>query len=197
MKAGVIRLVVVILIATMASATMIAADWNAFDLKGKVKSVTYYNYSSPYMWPYNKEVCKYSFNAAGNVIAPKGIRVIRNKRGFAINFQYYLLDWNHWFNQVLTYNSNGRLEKVDSNTVDGGYSKEVRYDEEGRVYMEILREHAEGDDYQSVMRYEYISFDAKGNWTKRVNRTTTTYAENSYPADKTTSTETRQIVYYE
>ena len=62
---------VVILIATMASATMIAADWNAFDLKGRVKSVTYYNSSSPYMWPYNEEVCKYSFNAAGNVIAPK------------------------------------------------------------------------------------------------------------------------------
>ena len=64
MKTGIIKLVVVLLMATLASATMIAADWNAFDLKGKVKSVTYYNYSSPYMWPYNDEVRKYSFNSA-------------------------------------------------------------------------------------------------------------------------------------
>lgn len=197
MKAGVIRLVVVILIATMASATMIAADWNAFDLKGKVKSVTYYNSSSPYMWPYNKEVCKYSFNAAGNVIAPKYIRVIRNQRGFAINFQYYLLDWDHWFDQSLSYNSNGRLVGVKFGGVDGGYSKGLHYDENGRVYMETVNGSAEGDDYKIVIYFKYISFDAKGNWIKRVKKSTTSYPGGGYPTETSTSTETRQIVYYE
>ena len=197
MKTGIIKLVVVLLMATLASATMIAADWNAFDLKGKVKSVTYYNSSSPYMWPYNEEVCKYSFNAAGNVIAPKYIRVIRNQRGFAINFQYYLLDWNHWFDQSLSYNSNGRLVGVESRGVDGGSSKELHYDENGRVYMEIVHGFAEGDDYRIVINFKYISFDAKGNWIKRVKKSTTSYPGGGYPTETSTSTETRQIVYYE
>lgn len=197
MKAGVIRLVVVILIATMASATMIAADWNAFDLKGKVKSVTYYNSSSPYMWPYNDEVRKYSFNSAGDVIAPKGVRVIRNNSGVAIDFQYYLLDWNHWFDQSLSYNSNGRLVGVGFGGVDGGYSKELHYDENGRVYMETVNGSAEGDDYKIVIYFKYISFDAKGNWIKRVKKSTTSYPGGGYPTETSTSIETRQIVYYE
>ena len=40
MKKGTIRLMVVLLMAVMASATMKAADWGFYDLKGKVKRVT-------------------------------------------------------------------------------------------------------------------------------------------------------------
>jgi hypothetical protein len=197
MKAGVIRFLLILFVITMASSTMMAADWNAFDLKGRVKSVTYYNRSSPYMWPYNEEVRKYSFNISGYVIAPKDVKVIRNKSGVAINFQYYLLDWDHWFDQALTYSSNGRLVRVSSDNVDGGYSKEMYYDEQGRVSKEIVHGCAEGDDYQSVIRYEYISFDIKGNWIKRVSRTYTSYPGSGYPSGKSTEIETRQIIYYE
>ena len=185
-----------LLMITMASAKMKAADWNAFDLKGRVKSVTYYNWSSPYAWPYNEEVRKYSFNAAGYVIAPKDVRVIRNNSGVAIDFQYYLLDWDHWFDQSLSYNSNGRLVGVESRGVDGGSSKELHYDENGRVYMEIVHGFAEGDDYRIVINFKYISFDAKGNWIKRVKKSTTSYPGGGYPTETSTSTETRQIVYY-
>ena len=197
MKKCVIRFVLMLLMITMASATMKAADWNAFDLRGKVKSVTYYNRSSPFMWPYNEMVRTYSFNSAGIVNAPKDVRVIRNQSGVAINFKYYLLDWDYWFDQALTYDSNGRLVGVDFDGVDGGSSKELHYDENGRVYMEIVNGSAEGDDYKIVIYFKYVSFDSKGNWIKRVRKSTTSYPGGGYPTETTTSTETRQIVYYQ
>jgi hypothetical protein len=89
------------------------------------------------------------------------------------------------------------LVRVSSDNVDGGYSKEMYYDEQGRVSKEIVHGCAEGDDYQSVIRYEYISFDIKGNWIKRVSRTYTSYPGSGYPSGKSTEIETRQIIYYE
>lgn len=175
------------------AATVEITDWDVFDLKGKVKSVTYYNWSSPYMWPYNDNVRTYSFDVTGNVIAPKGVTVTRNQRGVAIDFLYYLPDWDSWFSQSLKYDSNGRLAGVDRDGVDGGSSSEFHYDENGRISKETKYECAEGDEWEVVKCYEYISFDAKGNWTKRICRETPIYIG----AEPSTVTQTRQIVYYE
>ena len=196
MKKVTSRFIAVLLMAVMASATMIAADWAAFDLKGKVKSVTYYNYSCPYMWPYNDEVKKVSFNASGKVIAPRHVKVVRNKKGVAINFKYYMADWGEWFDQELTYDSNGRVIRRCSGGVDGGGCDENYYDEKGRLYQSIVNAEVEGEEIRIVTYYEYKSFDAKGNWTKRVCTTTTSYISGEFPSETTTSTETRKIVYY-
>ena len=187
MKTGVTRLIVALLMSTMAVATVEAADWNAFDLKGKVKSVTYYNRSSPYMWPYDDEVRTYSFDTAGKVKAPKNVKVIRNQKGVAIDFKYYMPDWDHWFSQKLTYNSNGTLKNVESDYVEGGIYQEFHYDKNGRVCKIVQKEYCEvGEEFTCTTFYEYISFDKKCNWTKRKSKT-----------NGSTNIETRKIVYYE
>ena len=186
MKTGVTRLIVALLMTTIASATVGAADWYAFDLKGKVKSVTYYNRSSPYLWPYNDEVRTYSFDTAGKVKAPKNIKVIRNKKGVAIDFKYYMPDWDYWFSQKLTYNSNGTLKNLEFQYFDGAIYQEFHYDKNGRVCKIAQKEYCEGEEYTSITFYEYISFDKKGNWTKRKSKT-----------NGSTNIETRKIAYYE
>ena len=173
--------------------TVKTTDWDVFNLKGKVKTVTYYNWSSPYMWPCNYEVCTYSFDVTGNVFTPKDVKIARNLSGVAIEFQYYLSDWDCWFKQSLKYDSNGRLTGVDRGGVDGGSSSELHYDENGRVSMETEHECAEGEEWDVVKCYEYISFDAKGNWTKRICRETPSYIG----AEQSIVTQTRQIEYYE
>ena len=173
--------------------TVKITDLDAFDLKGKVKTVTYYNWSSPYMWPYNNEVCTYSFDVTGNVFAPRDVKITRNLRGEAIEFLYYLSDWDCWFKQSLKYDSNGRLARVDRSGVDGGSSSELQYDKKGRVYMETEHECAEGEAWDVVKCYEYISFDAEGNWTKRICRETPSYIG----AKQSIVTQTRKIEYYE
>lgn len=81
----------VLLLISLTTATISAADWGLFDLKGKVKSVTYTNGSCPYVWRDAKgyEVSVVSFSKEGKVIAPKGNKIIRNKKGHITDIQYH------------------------------------------------------------------------------------------------------------
>lgn len=196
MKRVVFKSLVVSLLLAMVSSTMLAADWSAFGLKGKVKSVTYYNCSFPYMWPYNEEIEKVSFNRAGVVVTPKYVKAIRNKKGVIVNFKYYMSDWGEWFDQKITYDSDGRVIRVASTGVDGGGCTEFHYDDKGLVYQLIINGSADGEDYTQIITITYKSFDAKGNWTKRVCKSTTSYNSGDYPSITDAVTETRKLFYY-
>ena len=84
--------------------------------------------------------------------------------------------------------------RVDHSGYECDSLKELRYDEKGRVFMEIIHGHINEDEYYAETRFEYTSFDAKGNWTRRVAKTTATSYEG---VKESTLTETRQIEYYE
>lgn len=190
MKTRVIRLMVALLVTMMASASAMASDLSAFDLKGRVKSVTYYNWSAPYTWfPWDENgQITYSFDTAGNVIVPQNMRVIRNSMGVAVDFQFYNC---YWFSQKLTYNSNGKLKKVESGDEEHVWHWEYFYDSNGRVCKKVLTafgEDGEGgfSSSKTTTYYEYVSFDAKGNWTERIAKE---------PGN--VRTETRKIVYYQ
>ena len=190
------RIMMMLLMTMTASTTMMAADWAVFGLKGKVKSVTYYNWSCPYMWPYQTEVKKISFNRAGNAIAPQCVKIVRNKKGIIKNIKYYFSDFEDWFDQEIIFDADGRVIRVCSSGIDGGGCDELYYDEDGRVSQSITNSCVEGEDITIITTYTYSSFDAKGNWTKRTCQTTSSYASGAFPTETTTKTESRKIIYY-
>lgn len=184
---------VVLVLSMMASATAMAQDWGIFELKGKVKSVTY-DWCCPFngVASYDDAGQVVKFNTSGRVIVPEDGKIVRNNMGTAIDIQFYICEGEieDWLNQKLVYDSEGRLQKVDT----GGYECErytkFVYDGEGNVTKKVDIEEADGDIYTMVTTYTYVSFDAQGNWTKRVATTTCDWA------DTETNTEVRTILYY-
>lgn len=195
MKTRVIRLMVAVLLTTLSSVTAMAEDWKIFDLKGKVKSVTYNDYTCPFSgvasYGDNREVV--TFDDSGRVIVPKNGNIIRNKNGVAINIQFYKNEGgiDIWTNQGLKYDTNGRLQKVDSEGSAGQHHIEFVYDPQGYVAKKMHIEEVEGDVYLVITTYEYISFDAEGNWTMRKAKIECDWA------DPETIIDTRTIEYYE
>lgn len=195
MKTRVIRLMVALLLTTLSSATAMAEDWKIFDLKGKVKSVTYYDYTCPFSgvasYGDNSEVV--TFDDSGRVIVPEDGNIIRDKNGVAINIQFYICEGeiDFWMNQELKYDTNGRLQKIDSEGYECQRQIELVYDPQGYVAKRMNIEEAEGDVYLMITTYEYMSFDAEGNWTMRKAKTECDWA------DPETKIETRKIEYYE
>lgn len=194
MKTRVIRLMIALLLTTLSSATAMAEDWKIFDLKGKVKSVTYNDYTCPFLGVAsfgNGEVV--TFDDSGRVIVPEDGNIIRDKNGVAINIQFYICEGeiDDWMDQKLKYDTNGRLQKIDS----GGYEcqryREFVYDPQGYVAKRMNIEEAEGEVHLEITTYEYISFDEEGNWTMRKAKTECDWA------DPETTIETRKIEYYE
>ena len=171
----------------------VPTDLSLFELKGNVKSVTYQDWG---MCPFNGvEVYKngshvVSFDDSGNVVVPSDGRIIRDDKGVAVNIQYYLSDWDYWFSQLPTYDTNGRLKMIGSEGVDGGINREFYYDNEGRVSKNVKTDYCEGSVYIYETSYEYVAFDAQGNWTERVATTVSDWDGTN------TETETRAILYY-
>ena len=195
MKTRVIRLMVALLLTTLSSATAMAEDWKVFDLKGKVKSVTYNDYTCPFLGvaPYSDNGDVVTFDDSGRVIVPEDGNIIRDKNGVAINIQFYICEGeiDDWMDQKLKYDANGRLQKIDSGGYECQHYIELVYDPQGYVAKRIEIEEAEGDVYLKITTYEYISFDAEDNWTMRKAKTECDWA------DPETTIETRKIEYYE
>lgn len=195
MKTRVIRLMVAILLTTLSSVTAMAEDWKIFDLKGKVKSVTYNDYTCPFSgvasYGDNREVV--TFDDLGRVIVPKDGNIIRNKNGVAINIQFHINEgWiDFWMNQKLKYGTNGRLQIIDSEGYECLNHIEFVYDPQGYVAKIMNIEDSQGEAYLITTTYEYISFDAEGNWTMRKAKIEGDWAEPE------TKIETRKIEYYE
>ena len=186
---------VALLLTTLSSATAMAEDWKVFDLKGKVKSVTYNDYTCPFLGvaPYSDNGDVVTFDDSGRVIVPEDGNIIRDKNGVAINIQFYICEGeiDDWMDQKLKYDANGRLQKIDSGGYECQHYIELVYDPQGYVAKRIEIEEAEGDVYLKITTYEYISFDAEDNWTMRKAKTECDWA------DPETTIETRKIEYYE
>lgn len=173
----------------------VPTDLSLFELKGNVKSVTYQDWG---MCPFNGvEVYKngsdvVSFDDSGNVVVPSDGRIIRDDKGVAVDIQWYLDEgcMEYWMSQELTYDSKGRLIKVDGEGYETVYSEEFYYDNQGRVSKKVETIYCEGNEEIYETSYEYVVFDAQGNWTERMVTTTSDWAGTR------TSKETRTILYY-
>lgn len=173
----------------------VATDLSLFELKGNVKSVTYQDWG---MCPFNGvEVHNngshvVSFDESGNVIPASDGKIIRDDKDVAVDIQWYLNEgcMDDWMSQELTYDSKGRLVKVDGAGYETVYSKEFYYDNQGRVSKKVVTSYCEGNEAIFETSYEYVAFDAQGNWTERVATTVSDWDGTN------TETETRAILYY-
>lgn len=190
-----LRLMAVIVLSMMATTAM-AQDWDIFELNGKVKSVTYYDGCCPFIGvstgSYERQVV--TFDAYGRVITPRNGKIVRNNLGVAKNIQYYFNEVESG-EQELIYNSMGLLIHINSAGCECCTNTELTYNSNGCVSSMMTIGEGEGDGWTEMIYYEYLSFDSRGNWTKRIRTSTTTYGyDNSSWTE--TETETRTIVYY-
>ena len=170
------------------------SDWSIFELKGKVASVTYQDWG---MCPFNGVKVNnngsyvVSFDDSGNVVVPSDCRIIRDDKGVALEIQWYISEWDCWFGHELTYDSKGRLNNVVTDGYECVTSEELHYDNQGRVSKKIRTQDGDGESgYTWETSYEYVAFDAQGNWTERVATTVSDWDGTN------TETETRTILYY-
>ena len=103
------RIMMMLLMAVLASSTMMAADWAFYELKGKVKSVTTTEIDSRYGEPFSFTK---KFTAAGKVIMDKGTKVTRDKKGRIIKISVYSDEIEPmWLSTKYKYNSKGNWTK--------------------------------------------------------------------------------------
>lgn len=211
MKKLSVKSLIALLLITLTSTAISAADWGLFDLKGKVKSVTYMeqdNYGSryPYIWRDAKgnEVNIVSFTKEGKVIPPKGIKIIRNKRGHITDIKYLGEDpvegGTIWSSQEVARDSKERLTYLRQELHESCYEYNHYYNEKGLVYKTIINGDIVKDQFKRTITYTYDSFDDNGNWTKRtcklVGKLTSGWGGYYGHSEKRTYTETRKITYY-
>lgn len=63
-----------------------------------------------------------------------------------------------------SYNAQGRLAKIKVEEIYGSWSEVYRYDAKGQLVSMEVTEAVENIKY----KYRFVSFDAKGNWTKMI-----------------------------
>lgn len=188
------RIMMMLLMAVLASSTMMAADWAFYELKGKVKSVTTTEIDSRYGEPFSFTK---KFTAAGKVIMDKGTKVTRNKKGRIIKISVYSDEIEPmWLSTKYKYNSKGQVVSSSGEGLESYGSTTYEYDYDGRLAKVMQSGETEGTPYTSINVYTYNSFDSKGNWTKCTIKSTILYDNNEYPTETSTITQTRKIVYY-
>ena len=194
MKKDTSRFIAVLLMAVMASATMIAADWGFYGLKGKVKSVTETEVDSRYGEPYS---FTRKFNASGKVLLGKGTKISRDKKGRIIKISVYSDEIEPmWLSTDYKYNAKGQVISSSGNGLESYGSTTYEYDYEGQLVKEIESGEIEGTSYTSINTYTYDKFDSKGNWTKCTQIAKIIYDDAEYQNETCKITRTRKIVYY-
>ena len=197
MKKLSVKLLMALLMISFTSTTISAADWGLFELKGKVKSVTYYNEAG------HIDLGGYStitFSNDGKVNVPKGWKVIRNKQGHITEIQY-ISEKEVRSVQRVRRDSKERITYLSFDPIDacGCYQYNYTYNSKGYISKAIY-ETSEGDcTWTTTFTYTYQDFDENGNWTKRSFKAVTKEdCEGEKPTTSSRSgTDTRKITYHD
>lgn len=168
--------------------TTVQNDRPMWDLKGNVLSCVW-------KWRYNTHT--YGFNATGKWVkfdkqplAASFRGVKRDAKGRIVSYSGGEYDGE--YTESYKYDAAGRVAVKNIDYLDGSrYKDTYKYDQAGRQTNVVSEEEVceMGDDEpmrsRSATAYTYLSFDAKGNWTKRRGKD----AEGTW-------VETRTITYY-
>lgn len=148
--------------------------------------------------------CEYVYDAKGNFI--KGdkeyTKMERDKKGRIKLYKTQLDDEDaECYHYIYKYDSKGRPTTIELQLWEGFYTHTFTYSGDN-VYPDklVVDGDEEGDHYNTVVTYEYKSFDEHGNWTERVCNTETriTSVDDSDITQESMSTlEQRKITYYE
>lgn len=191
------KLLMALLLISFTATTISAADWGLFDLKGKVKSVTYTKGECPFMWSNGKNA-KITFSGDGKVNIPKGMKVVRNKQGHITNIQ---ISSDVVYDQTIRRDSKERITYLcqSSEGASQWAEYEFYYNSKGYVSKVICEVGIFGCSETRTTTYTYQEYDDYGNWTKRSFKAVTkTICEASTPSTSSeTGSETRTITYHE
>ena len=143
------------------------------ELKGNVKSVTYYtkgglNYDDEY-----HEGITVEYNNNGSTAKdPYLDKVIRDKQNriTEISCSAETLLGVKTYRHIYEYDNKGNI-KTEITYIDSERKKQTDYfyDSKGNVIKEIEKDISESDYkmLDQIVEYEYVSFDDRGNWTER------------------------------
>ena len=201
MKKLSVKLLMALLLISFTTTTISAADWGLFELKGKVKSVTYKNHDKygspcPYRWHDDKgnEVYVVSFTKDGKVIPPKGNKITRNKRGHITMIESLCEDpiggGTTWLYQKVARDSKERVTIITSQGIEYGGQTKFNYNSNGYINKAVDKCYG-GDESTTIFSYTYESYDDYGNWTKR------SIELKKEGGETETYTESREITYHE
>ena len=111
------------------------------------------------------------FSKTGKVLSSKKDVVRRDKNGRLIEWEYEIMSESHYYNykKVWKYDSNGNVIFYGmTSDIDCGYDEHnYKYDNNGNIVEEIVNYGGSCDFGTDTITYKYISFDERGNWTKR------------------------------
>ena len=193
------KLLMALLLISFTTTTISAADWGLFELKGKVKSVTYYNGACHIDWEGYNQNTKITFSNDGKVNVPKGLKVIRNKQGHITEIQY-ISEKEVRSVQRVRRDSKERITYLSFDRIDacGSYQYNYTYNSKGYISKAIYETWEEGCTWTTTFTYTYQDFDENGNWTKRSFKAVTKEdCEDGKPSTSSSSgTETRKITYH-
>ena len=191
------KLLMALLLISFTTTTISAADWGLFELKGKVKSVTYkknsyYDSPCPYRWHDAKgnEVYVVSFSKEGKVIPSNGNKITRNKRGHITHIECLCEDpyegGTMWMYQKVARDSKERVTIITSQGYECGWQTKFYYNSNGDINKSTVEEYCNSDGI-TTYTYTYESYDDYGNWTKRTKK-----GDNGENI-----TQTREITYHD
>lgn len=146
-----------------------------YDLRGNVKSCTLYEQNTYFSDDF-EEGAVYEFTADGQRLNTDRTYK-RDEQNRIVEISFMAED--PWTGKKYTqyskveYNQNGKISKKSSWIIyEGSSEKEYRtsseyfYDLKGNV-IKVINKSITGDRADQQCDYEYVSFDARGNWTER------------------------------
>jgi len=157
--------------------------------------------------------CKYEYDSLGNFIKGHRVNTVfnRDEKGrvkfydntvMGENEEYSDVIFEQYFCRDYTYDDNNRVITEDAGGWEWGTVFKYEY-EGGNVYPSKVTYESGSEGVNSIgtITYEYLAFDAKGNWTER--RTTVANSDTEEGSDapaeisNRVTKETRKITYYE
>lgn len=138
-------------------------DAEAFEAKGPVREI-----SITYTRPGTTILSSFSFSREGAITATSYGPILRTERDASGRLSKYVYNKFESSYYDLQYDDQGRVSRRSDSSEANTYS----YDQQGLLVEETVEDH-----WSLVrIRYKYLAFDERGNWTKRdIERTNETY----------------------
>lgn len=194
-------LLMALLLISFTATTISAADWGLFELKGKVKSVTYNKGNLPFILNENKNITQITFSKDGKVNFPEDVKLIRNKRGHITEINYIYKENNSetFTEYKIQRDSKERITYLSTGDYCAAPIYDFYYNSKGYVSKATETIGEEGYSKTTTFTYTYQEYDDYGNWTKRSYKAV---AKEKVEGEKPTTssysgTDTREITYHE
>ena len=158
------KLLMALLLISFTATTISAADWGLFELKGKVKSVTYNKGNLPFILNENKNITQITFSKDGKVNFPEDVKLIRNKRGHITEINYIYKENNSetFTEYKIQRDSKERITYLSTGDYCAAPIYDFYYNSKGYVSKATETIGEEGYSKTTTFTYTYQEYDDYG-----------------------------------